>query len=522
MRRLIAVVLLVAGVLSVTTGASAVTTTGAMPAHPLGNFTVNHYDGLTLFPDHIADTAVVDAAEIPTLQDKSAVDTGHDGSVDAAEMTTFARGQCAGLARATRTTLAGRPLGWSVTSTSYAYVPGAAGLRTSRLTCQLTARADLVRPSEVGFANGFRADRIGWHEITATGRGVRLVHSPVPRSSVSDELRRYPGDLLTSPLNVRSATLRTAPGEGSSVRNLPGVPSAGIISRGLNRLTAYFDSLVGARHLTVPVGLLALLLAVALGASHAAMPGHGKTVMAAYIAGRSGRIRDAVTVGMTVTVTHTGGVLLLGFLLSVSTSLAGESLLSWLGVISGLLVMAIGLGLLRSAWRARRVPTPFGGHTTDPGRVEHMVAVGHLPAPSGAPQPHAHDQEHGHSRGPGHGHRHGHGHGHAVSRSERGRLIGLGVSGGLVPSPSALVVLLGAIALGRTIFGVALIIGYGIGMAATLTAAGLLLLRLRGLLDRLPAGHRASRLTRYTPMFTAVLVTVVGAGLALRAITGSV
>lgn len=496
MRRLVLVALLAAGI-----AAGSVTGAGAAtPAHPLGNFTVNHYDGLSLYPDHLTDTAVVDAAEIPTLQDQDAVDTGHDGTVSAAEQTAFARGQCDRLARAVRATAGGRPLGWRVTASAYVYVPGAAGLRTSRLTCALTAPVALNRPAEVGFANGFRADRIGWREITATGRGVRLDRSPVPERSVSDELRHYPGDLLTSPLDVRSATLRTSPGEGSSVRDLPGLPSAGIASRALNRLTGYVDSLVGARHLTVPVGLLALLLAIVLGASHAAMPGHGKTVMAAYIAGRSGRIRDAVTVGLTVTVTHTGGVLVLGFLLSVSASLAGESLLSWLGVVSGLLVMAIGAGLLRSAWRSRHTPTAFEHHATEHVHAEHLVAAGRMTAP----------------------HAHGHGHSHGERRSDRGRLIGLGVSGGLVPSPSALVVLLGAIALGRTLFGVALIVGYGAGMAATLTAAGLLLLRLRGLLDRLPAGHRASRLTRYTPLFTAVLVTVVGAGLALRAVTGSV
>ena len=498
----------------------------AVPAHPLGNFTVNHYDGLVLYPDRVTDTAIVDAAEIPTLQEQGAVDTGHDGAVSAAEADAFARTGCAGLVRAASVTVAGRPLAWSVVSSSYVYVPGSAGLRTSRLTCGLTARVSLTRPAVVAFANGFRADRVGWHEITATGHGVRLDSSPVPQHSVSDELRRYPGDLLTSPLNVRSATLRTAPGAGSSVRDLPVLPSAGVFSRSLNRLTGYFDDLVGARHLTLPIGLLALLLSVVLGASHAAMPGHGKTVMAAYIAGRRGRVRDAVTVGLTVTVTHTGGVLILGLLLSASASLAGESLLSGLGVISGLLVTAIGLGLLRSAWRSRSTPTPFEQATAGPEPV--TTGTDHAPAATlhthpGPLEAHSHAAVATLEHDPRtHSHTHGRGHSHGEGRFGRGGLIGLGISGGLVPSPSALVVLLGAIALGRTAFGVALVLGYGAGMAATLTAAGLLLVRLRGVLARVPLGRRASRLTRYTPALTAALVTVVGLGLALRSLTGSV
>ncbi len=512
MRRLVVLVLLAAAVACGPAAAAG----AAVPAHPLGNFTVNHYDGLTLLPRPRHRRGGRGRRRDPHAPGPGRVDADHDGRAGPAETAAYARGQCARLGQAVSLAVEGHGIAWRVTSSSYVYVPGAAGLRTSRLTCALSVDAALGRAASVRVADGFRGDRVGWHEISATGRGVRLDGSPVPQHSVSDELRHYPGDLLSSPLDVRSATLRAAPGEGSSVRGLPGLPSAGIFARTLNRLTGYFDSLVGARHLTVPIGVLALLLAIVLGASHAAMPGHGKTVMAAYIAGRRGRMRDAVTVGVTVTLTHTGGVLVLGFLLSVSASLAGESLLSWLGVVSGALVMAIGLGLARSAWRARRTPTAF---ETEPIPAGALVAAG---GGSGTHvHDHVHEHDHVHHHGHGNGHHHGQGHGHE-HRFGRAGLIGLGVSGGLVPSPSALVVLLGAIALGRTVFGVALVLGYGLGMAGTLTAAGLLLVRVRGLLDRLPAGRRASRLTRYTPILTAALVTVVGAGLALRGLTGSV
>jgi ABC-type nickel/cobalt efflux system permease component RcnA len=146
--------------------------------------------------------------------------------------------------------------------------------------------------------------------------------------------------------------------------------------------------------------------------------------------------------------------------------------LSWLGVASGLLVAVIGALLLRSAFRLR-----------------------------------GHEHEHGHGHGHGHGHSHGYG---------RSGLIGMGVAGGLVPSPSALVVLLGAIALGRTWFGVLLVLGYGVGMATTLTVVGILLVRLRVRVGRLPL----RRLREWLPALTATLVLVVGLGLAVRAATG--
>jgi ABC-type nickel/cobalt efflux system permease component RcnA len=189
-----------------------------------------------------------------------------------------------------------------------------------------------------------------------------------------------------------------------------------------------------------------------------------------------------------VTLTHTGGVLILGLVLTTVAGVAGESVLGWLGVASGALVAAIGIGALASALRRRKAHASHGH--------QHH---GH--------QHHGHPHEHGHA--PTHDHDHGPG---------KWGLAGMGIAGGLVPSPSALVVLLGAAALGRTVFGVLLVLAYGIGMAGTLTAAGLLLIRLR---DRY-AGRYAV-LTRWRavgPTATAALIVVVGLGLAGRALSG--
>lgn len=455
---------------------------GTASAHPLGNFTVNHYDGLVLAPHSVTDNAVIDTAEIPTQQALHGVDTDHDGTVSPAERAAYALRSCASLAAGLHLAVGHRPVALQVAAGSFGYRPGAAGLPTSRLECRLTASADLTHAAAVSFDDGYDADRIGWHEITARGEGTHLVAAPVPATSVTDELRHYPNDLLSSPLDVRHVVVDVRPGAGTStvVTGAGHIPGAGPVSRTVESLNRFFSGLAGARHLTLGVGLLAVLVSLLLGASHAALPGHGKTVMAAYLAGKRGSVRDAVVVGATVTVTHTLGVLVLGLALTASSSLAGERVTSELGIVSGALVALIGVGLLRAALRR-----------------------------------HDHAQQHDHA----HDHQHGHDHGHPHRPQRRLGLVGMGVAGGLVPSPSALVVLLGAIALGRTWFGVLLVLAYGVGMAATLTAAGLLLVKLSHRWAGRFAGRFArGRLSTATPLMTAGLVVVVGLGLAARSL----
>ena len=195
--------------------------------------------------------------------------------------------------------------------------------------------------------------------------------------------------------------------------------------------------------------------------------------MAAYLVGLRGTPRQAAAIGATVTVTHTAWVLVLGVVLSSSRAVASERLYPWLGLASGLLLAAVGFGLLL---RAR-------------------------------PAHHHHDHH-------DHGHHHGRDHGRPLGL--RG-LVALGLAGGLMPSPSAVVVLLGGIALGRAWFGVALVLAYGVGMAATLTGIGLLLARLRARMDRrlqLPAGSLLARAGRLLPVITASVIVVAGLALA--------
>jgi ABC-type nickel/cobalt efflux system permease component RcnA len=471
----------------------------AYPAHPLGNFSVNQALRLDLYPDRVAVTAIVDLAELPTLQERPAVDASGDGKVSAAESAAYNTRVCHAMAGAVALRVGGRRVRWSVRPAGFEYRPGSAGLHTSRISCVLGAAAPLTRRATVDLVNRYRADRIGWREITAAGHGVHLVHSPVPARSVSDSLRSYPADLLGSPLSQRSARLRVEPGSGPGTGATAHVSRGDPVSRWVAGADRMLERLVGG-HLTPLIGVLAVLLALALGAAHAALPGHGKTVMAAYIAGRRGRRRDALTVGAIVTLTHTGGVLALGLLLTATASIAGETVLSWLGLASGVLVAGVGVTMLAGVLRRR---ASAGGH-------DHDHDHGH---------PHRH--HHGHSRDHDHDHEHSHEHSHPhPSRpARRLSLVAMGLAGGLVPSPSALIVLLGAIGLGRTAFGVLLVVAYGAGMAATLTAAGLLLVRVR---DRWASRPRRAlaRLATLAPAGTAALVLLVGIGLAGRAALG--
>ena len=528
--------LLGASVITIGLGAFADTAS----AHPLGNLSVNHFHELIVQPDRLVDHAVVDTAEIPTAQLQSSVDTDRDGTASPDELAQFGRARCRALGRAIELGVDGQPVPLTVVSTSFVYRSGQASLPTGRLECTFDASLDVSAARTVMFTDAYLADRVGWHEIVAVGDGVTLVNSPVPRDSISNRLERYPDDLLSSPLDVKKVALDVRPGAATA----PAPPAAAQPNDGLSfdglgpfadvveRVDETFNDLIGRRDLTLGVGLLAIGLALVVGASHALLPGHGKTVMAAYIAGTQGSVRDAVYVGATVTATHTGGVLALGLALTLSSSLAGEVVLGWLGLISGLLIAVLGVNLVLYA---RRGDPTWHGHSHAP--------AGHAHKPARHDHDHHDHDHHGHDHHDHDHHHHGRG-GTALLVRERASaparpaqaqapsarphvsrrgLLGMGVAGGLVPSPSALVVLLSAIALGRTIFGVILVIAYGAGMAATLTLAGILLVRVRDrYAGRLAAGRGTKALRRWrriAPFATASLVIIVGLGLALRSLS---
>jgi len=231
--------------------------------------------------------------------------------------------------------------------------------------------------------------------------------------------------------------------------------------------------------------IVMLLAALGWGALHALSPGHGKAMVAAYLIGTRGTSRDAVLLGMTVTVTHTIGVFALGLVtLALSQYILPEQLYPWLTLISGLMVVAVGGAVLRS--RLRR----GSGH--------------------------AHSHTHGH----GHGHTHGHGHSHAPDRRlGTAGLLSMGAAAGLLPCPSALVVLLAAISQHEVALGMLLIVAFSLGLAGTLTGLGIAVVHARRFVPPRVATSRAAALL---PALSAVLVIAIGLVLAARAVPGVV
>ncbi|MFZ3593632.1 nickel transporter [Streptomyces sp. BH104] len=471
-------------------------------AHPLGNFTVNRYDGLLVRPGTLRVDHVEDLAEIPTQQVRP--------EFDARGRAVWAKERCASAARRTEADVDGHRAALAVRTADAVLRPGQAGLRTLRVECAFTA--SLPRGKNAG-KNGAEvrvelrtgaAEGPGWREITARGDRTTLTASNVPATSTSDRLTRYPKDLLSSPPNRTSAVVTAAPGGPAAPAEEDRAAGSEILPRGADRWTEALTGLVSRHELGPGFAALALGIALLLGALHALAPGHGKTLMAAAAAARSrARLRDVLPLAASVTVTHTLGVIALGVLVTAGSA-AAPSVIAWLGLASGVLVTAAGVGLLRRAWRYR---TAARAHTHD----------------------HGHDHGHAHDHGHDHGHAHPHPHPHPHPMPQptlRGTLF-LGFAGGLVPSPSAVVVLVGASALGKAWFGLLLVFGYGAGLALTLTAVGFTVVRIGGRIAQaladLPRPGRGPLaafvrrgLSRAVPFGSAFVVVALGCGLVFR------
>ncbi|HWS32134.1 MAG TPA: hypothetical protein VN408_05250 [Actinoplanes sp.] len=503
-------------------------------AHPLGDFTTNQYAGLRITGSGVDVDFVLDLAELPAYQARSTqIDTDHDGTVSPAENQDYAGRTCAAAAAAATVTVDGVPLRLAGEPAGLTFPASAGGLTTLRLRCALHAEAAITGPATVGYHSALYPDRIGWREITAVGDRYTITRSDVPATSVSALLTAYPAGVSSS--DVRSASLSVRPGGPAAAPLTAGDTTA---TGNADRFTAWFNGLIGHRDLTVGVGLLALLIAVVLGGAHAAAPGHGKTIMAAYLVGSRGRMSHALTMAVTVAATHTLGVLALGVLFATSLQLAPDAVYGWLRLISGIVVTLVGALLLRQT--VQRLRTPH----------RHLVPAGHThPHPGRDHNHHGHDHG-GHDHGHGHhGHEHDHDHDHdhehhdhehsgldhAHVHSHGGRphvhhlpepgrplrlrtMLAMGFAGGLSPSPSAVVVLLGAAALGRAWYGVLLVLAYGAGLAITLIGIGLALARWGERLHRIGAGRWSVLLSRRLPTATAAVILVAGLGMALLAL----
>lgn len=442
-------------------------------AHPLGNFTVNRYVRVQPTGSELRLYYVLDMAEIPTFQETAGLARDARNAIDAEAAESYANAKTQEIARNLRLEVNGVDVPIAVRDRRIGFSEGQAGLPTLRLEALFTAELH---------GDGFNVtvrdlnepQRLGWREIVVQpGPGASLRTSTAPAEDVSDELRRYPDDMLSSPLNRREASFSFSVVGGASqpVRLAGAVVPAGAVGDSL-------AGLITGQELTVGGLLLALVLAMGLGALHALSPGHGKTIVAAYLVGSRGTPLQALLLGITVTATHTIGVYTLGLLtLFASAYILPERVYPWLSLASGLLIVILGAGILRS-------------------RI-------------GAAMKRLREPAHGHDHG--YGHTHDHGAGSAVGW--RG-LVALGVSGGLLPCPSALLLMLSAIALQRTGLGLVLTIAFSAGLAATLIAVGLLTVTvgrsLAGLPRRfaLPAPIRT--FAGFAPALSALVVLLAG------------
>lgn len=470
---------------------------GTAHAHPLGNFTINLYSGLRVQPDRVLVDYVVDMAEIPGFQARRQVDSNGDERVTSDEAAPYRRAECSRLAGGIELAVDGAAVRLRHVSSALRFADGVGGLPTLRLNCVFEGSISDVEASGSGgrtivYADRNYGERVGWNEIAAVGDGTTLAASGVPAQTVSERLMRYPEASGSAPLDVRETTLRATPG-GPAAGFPSGGPDSGATDTASERLGAGsntgFASLVTEADLSAWAIGLSLLLSVGFGAVHALSPGHGKTLMAAYLVGAGGRARQAVVVGGAVAVMHTASVLGLGVLiLSLERTFSPDRIYPWLGLASGLVAIALGAVLL----------------------VQRLGAWGSARRADSREHDHAEGVEHGHAHGPG-------GHAHVAPSApvlSRKGLTALAVAGGLLPSPTAVLVLLSAVSFGRVAFGLSLIAGFSLGLASALIVVGLVTLRARDVVSN----SLSSNLGRLLPVLSAAVVGVVGVVLTVRGV----
>jgi len=398
-------------------------------AHPLGNFTINRFARVEIAGDRLYVRYVVDMAEIPTLQRVPIRIAALHISID------------------------GRPVQLTVVRTALAHPRGAAGLHTTRFQAILEGPR-VTHRAAIAVDDRNYAARIGWKEIIFGSR----------TRSASSELRAYPKDLLSSPLDVSRASALLQPTNDRQPMLLTGKALAApdrIADSG-------FASLVGRRHLSALVVLASLALAVFWGAAHALSPGHGKTIVSAYLVGSRGTPWHAALLGLITTATHTAGVFALGGVtLLLSQWIVPDRLYPWLDLSAGLMVVGVGAVVLAS-------------------RARHARA-----------------------------HRHHHQHHHHHEHGERRSLVAVGISGGLLPCPSALVVLLAAISLHRVAFGMLLVVAFSLGLAVAITCVGLAAVLAKRAFARFDG---RGRLLTVLPAVSALVIVIAGVAMVARAL----
>lgn len=455
-------------------------------SHPLGNFSVNNYSRIEVDKNQVRIRSVLDMAEIPTFQESQQIDKDKNGTLSMDELDEYLENATLQYVNGLKLIVDNKPIQIETFSKKISLPMGAGNLPTLRIEWDFTAKIFENETNEIhvlSFENTNYKERVGWNEIVVERMsGVNVFDSTAFGNSVTNELKKYPDDMLAAPLKERTAQFSfntgSMPENVTTLQNRNGSANKPVEK---DRLAA----LISVPEITPAIALVGLLIAFGLGAVHAMSPGHGKTVVGAYLVGSKGTAKHAAFLGLTVTITHTLGVFALGLItLFASHYILPERLMPFLNFVSGLIVFFIGVTLFKE-----RLLKTLGYKTDD--HHEH----------------HYHENENENALVHTHD---GHTHSHQPLDSVTWRnLLALGISGGLLPCPSALVLMLSAISLNRVGYGLILTLAFSIGLAATLMFVGLIFLYLGKLLDR--PTLTANRFVKALPVFSAFVVAFLGA-----------
>jgi nickel/cobalt transporter (NicO) family protein len=504
----------------------------------LGNFTINQYCGLKLASDTFDLHYVVVFGQLPALRELHLADADGNGVTTQAERDSHVGRLAPGFAEGLRLRVNGVaiPLHATHWSSSLPSEQGGFSLRVDvDFAAALPGTARGV--STLEFTNENYAGRIGWHEIVVEpAAGLSVYDTNAFGTSLTgglvDALKSLPA---AGPLDERAVHLSFKPGSAppqtklltsrsemdneiasAMTRDTRKNVNAGMASSWIETRTRHLVDVISSPLVEPRIALLTLLGALLLGAVHALSPGHGKTIVGAYLIGSRGTPRHAVFLGFTVTLTHTLGVFALGFAtLYASQFIVPERLFPILSLISALLVLGMGITLLIQRGRSARQALAAAVSGFPAFHALTPIASGPSTARNFALAPNAQYLDatmHSHGGGPMHSHLPPGATGENITWRS---LLALGISGGLVPCPSAMILLLAAVALNKTAYGMLLVMAFSLGLAITLTLVGLTFLYAR---NRFTRTGNASRWAQLMPVLSAATITVLGAALCFGAL----
>jgi ABC-type nickel/cobalt efflux system permease component RcnA len=500
-----------------------------LSAHPMGNFSVNHYAKIQVEPDGPEILFVLDLAEIPTFE--LLQKWGLTAKSPRPELEAKATAEAREWVKQLRVTSGGKPVALKFLGARMVTADGAGGLPVMRIDTSLKAAA---APGHLEYSDGTYPDRTaGWKEVVVVAKdGAGIKSSTAGSKDVSHGLTAYPQDATLAPPQDLKASLvwvgtpLVTPVEQPVVtqrKEIPAAPAPPVAeapvtntaptvaepnSMGQVKRNDFLSRALKGGEIGWGLGLLCIAVAFWFGALHALEPGHGKTMVAAYLVGARGTVKHAIFLGGMVTFTHTISVFFLGLVtLFLSKYIMPDKLSKVLGVVSGLTIVYLGGILLYS--RARGLQGGHG-HSHDHHHHHHDEFEDDSDMAFPVHEHHHHGHEHSHSHG-GLTHTHdGHTHSHVPEGEVTFKsLVVLGASGGLVPCPSALVLLLSAISIGRTGFGLLLLLSFSLGLALVLMAMGLLVVYAKNLFPA-SKSEKPSFFFQYMPVLSAAIIFAIG------------